>query len=52
MSALFSWVLGFAARRKEQTTAHDVPGLAKDRYYGPSDMGEITSSNAFIDYLA
>ena len=49
MSALFSWVLGFAARREEQTTAHDVPGLAKGGCYGRAGMGEITSSNAFID---
>ncbi len=49
MSAPFSWVLGFAARREEQLTAHIVPGLAKGGYYGRDGMAEITSSDAFID---
>jgi hypothetical protein len=43
MSALFSWVLGFAARGEEQLTAHIVPGLAKGGCYGPPDMGEIAN---------
>ncbi|CAA9533876.1 MAG: hypothetical protein AVDCRST_MAG05-4666 [uncultured Rubrobacteraceae bacterium] len=30
-------------------TAHGVPGFVKSGCYGPSDMGEITSSDAFID---
>ncbi len=49
MSALFSWVLGFAARGEEQPTAHIVPGLAKGGYYGRHDTGAITSGDALID---
>ncbi len=29
----------------------DAPGLLKDEYYGRADIGEITNSNALIDYL-
>ncbi len=47
--ASFSWVLGFAARREGQITAHGVPGLAKGGYYGRHDAGEITSGDALID---
>ena len=34
MSALFSRVLGFAARGEGQITFHGVPGLAKGGCYG------------------
>lgn len=32
-------------------TAHDVTALVKGGYYSRADMGEITNSNALIDYL-
>lgn len=32
-------------------TAHDVPGLVKGEYYSRAEIGEITNSNALIDYL-
>jgi hypothetical protein len=47
--AVGPFLLGPRARREEQVTARGVPGLAKGGYYGRDGMGEITSSDAFID---